>query len=251
MARFLDTFRRLFRPAEVDGPEHIPLLEEKIGYRFSNKDLVVEALTHRSMLGELKPGEEGITYERLEFLGDSVLALVTTDFLVRNFPEENDGQLTQKKSLLVSQTVLTKKADAIDLKDHVILSDNAFKGGVHGQDSIQTAVLEAIIGGIYLDSGLESARAMVEKIVLDDVDVIFEHTDHVNYKSHLQEWTQSKFKTYPKYRIRSTTGPEHDKIFIVEVRAGHGATGRGRGKSKKDAEQMAAKEALKKLRRTH
>ncbi len=251
MARFLDTFRRLFRPAEVDGPEHIPLLEAKIGYSFVNRALLIEALTHRSMLGELKPGEEGITYERLEFLGDSVLALVTTDFLVRNFPEENEGQLTQKKSLLVSKTVLTKKAEAIDLKEHVILSDNAFKGGVHGQDSIQTAVLEAIIGGIYLDGGLEPARTMVEKIVLDDVDVIFEHTDHVNYKSHLQEWTQSKFKTYPKYRIRSTTGPEHDKIFIIEVRAGHGVTGKGRGKSKKDAEQMAAKEALKKLRRIH
>ena len=251
MATFLDTFRRLFRPVEGDGPEHIPLLEEKIGYRFRNRKLVIEALTHRSVLGELKPGEEGITYERLEFLGDSVLALVTTDFLVRNFPEENEGQLTQKKSLLVSQTVLSKKAEAIDLKDHVILSDNAFKGGVHGQDSIQTAVLEAIIGGIYLDDGLESARAMVEKVVLDDVDVIIDHTDHVNYKSHLQEWTQSRFKTYPKYRIRSTTGPEHDKIFIVEVRAGHGVTGKGRGKSKKDAEQIAAKEALKKLRRIH
>jgi len=137
------------------------------------------------------------------------------------------------------------------LKDHVILSDNAFKGGVHGQDSIQTAVLEAIIGGIYLDGGLEPARVMVEKVVLDDVDVIFEHTDHVNYKSHLQEWTQSKFKTYPKYRIKSTTGPEHDKIFVVEVRAGQGVTGKGRGKSKKDAEQMAAKQALKQLRRIH
>ncbi len=251
MARFLDTFRRLFKPAEVDGPEHISLLETKVGYRFVNRALVIEALSHRSMLGELKPGEEGITYERLEFLGDSVLALVTTDFLVRNFPEENEGQLTQKKSLLVSKTVLTKKAEAIDLKEHVILSDNAFKGGVHGQDSIQTAVLEAIIGGIYLDGGLEPARTMVEKIVLDDVDVIFEHTDHVNYKSHLQEWTQSKFKTYPKYRIKSTAGPEHDKIFVIEVRAGHGVTGKGRGKSKKDAEQMAAKEALKKLRRIH
>lgn len=251
MATFLDTFRRLFRPAEIDGPEHIPLLEEKIGYRFRDRNLVIEALTHRSVLGELKPGEEGITYERLEFLGDSVLALVTTDFLVRNFPEENEGQLTQKKSLLVSQTVLSKKAEAIDLKDHVILSDNAFKGGVHGQDSIQTAVLEALIGGIYLDSGLESARTMVEKIILDDVDVIIDHTDHVNYKSHLQEWTQSRFKTYPRYRIRSTTGPEHDKIFIVEVRAGHNVTGKGRGKSKKDAEQIAAKEALKKLRRIH
>jgi ribonuclease-3 len=251
MARFLDAFRRLFGAAEEDGPEHIPLLERKIGYTFRNKNLIIEALTHRSMLGELKPGEEGITYERLEFLGDSVLALVTTDFLVRNFPEENEGQLTQKKSLLVSKTVLSKKAEAIELKEHVILSDNAFKGGVHGQDSIQTAVLEAIIGGIYLDGGLEPARNMVEKVVLDDVDVIFDHTDHVNYKSHLQEWTQSRFKTYPKYRIRSTTGPEHDKIFIVEVKTGHGVVGKGRGKSKKDAEQMAAKEALRKLRRTH
>ncbi len=251
MARFLDTFRRFFRPVESGGPEHIPLLEEKIGYRFRNRNLVIEALTHRSVLGELKPGEEGITYERLEFLGDSVLALVTTDFLVRNFPEENEGQLTQKKSLLVSQAVLSKKAEAIDLKDHVILSDNAFRGGVHGQDSIQTAVLEAIIGGIYLDGGLESARTMVEKVVLDDVDVILDHTDHVNYKSHLQEWTQNRFKTYPRYRIRSTTGPEHDKIFVIEVRAGNGVTGRGRGKNKKDAEQMAAKEALRKLRRIH
>jgi len=251
MARFLDTLIRLFRQAGEDEPEQIRLLEEKIGYRFRSRSLVIEALTHRSVLGELKPDEVGVTYERLEFLGDSVLALVTTDFLVRNFPEENEGQLTQKKSLLVSQTVLSKKAESIDLKDHVILSDNAFRGGVHGQDSIQTAVLEAVIGGIYLDGGIESARAMVEKVILDDVDVILDHTDHVNYKSHLQEWTQSKFKTYPRYKIRSTTGPEHDKIFIVEVRAGHGVTGRGRGKSKKDAEQMAAKEALKALRRIH
>jgi ribonuclease-3 len=249
MARFFDTLARLFRPAGPDGPEHIPLLEKKIGYRFRNRNLIIEALTHRSMLGELKPGEDGITYERLEFLGDSVLALVTTAFLVRNFHEENEGQLTQKKSLLVSKAVLTKKAEAINLKEHVILSDNAFRGGVHGQDSIQTAVLEAIIGGVYLDGGLENASRMIENIILDDVDEILDHTDHVNYKSHLQEWTQSRFKTYPKYRIRSTTGPEHDKIFVIEVRAGHGVTGKGRGKSKKDAEQMAAKEALSKLRR--
>jgi ribonuclease-3 len=251
MARFLDILSRLFKVPEVDGPEHIPLLERKIGYSFKNKALIIEALTHRSTLGELKAGEEGITYERLEFLGDSVLALVTTDFLVRNFPEENEGQLTQKKSLLVSKTVLSKKAESIGLKEHVILSDNAFKGGVHGQDSIQAAVLEAIIGGVYIDGGLERARFMVERVILDDVDSILDHTDHVNYKSHLQEWAQSRYKTYPKYRIRSTTGPEHDKIFVVEVTAGHGVSGKGRGKSKKDAEQMAAKEALRKLRRRH
>jgi ribonuclease-3 len=251
MGGFLDRIRKLFRKCGADGPVHVSLLEDKIGYRFCRTDLIIEALTHRSTLGELKPGEVGITYERLEFLGDSVLALVTTDFLIRNFPEEDEGQLTQKKSLLVSKSVLSKKAEAIELKEHVILSENAAKGGVHGQDSIQTAVLEAVIGAIYLDGGIEAARNMVEKVILDDVDVIIDHTDHVNYKSHLQEWTQGRFKTYPKYRIRSTTGPEHDKIFVVEVRAGHGITGKGRGKSKKDAEQMAAKEALRKLRRIH
>lgn len=243
--------RKLFGRGGSPAPSRFSDLESKLGYRFENPDILVEALTHRSTLGELKPGEQGITYERLEFLGDSVLALVTTDFLLRSFPEENEGQLTQKKSLLVSQAVLTKKADAIGLKDHVILSENAFKGGVHGQDSIQTAVLEAVIGGIYLDGGLEEARRFIEEMILEDVGETLDHSDHINYKSHLQEYTQRKFRTYPRYRIRSTTGPEHDKIFLVEVRAGHGVLGRGRGKSKKDAEQMAAKEALKELRRVH
>jgi len=251
MGGFIEAVRKLFGHRRPAAPSRFSELERKIGYCFEKGDFLIEALTHRSTLGELKPGETGITYERLEFLGDSVLALVTTDFLLRNFPDENEGQLTQKKSLLVSQTILTKKADAIDLKDHVILSENAFKGGVHGQDSIQTAVLEAVIGAIYLDGGLEEARRFIEEMILDDVDEILGHSDHINYKSNLQEYTQSRFRTYPRYRIKSTTGPEHDKIFLVEVRAGHGVLGRGRGKSKKDAEQMAAKEALRELRRVH
>ncbi|HSG29833.1 MAG TPA: ribonuclease III [Candidatus Krumholzibacterium sp.] len=242
----------LFRKEPVrDLPPKIASLEPKIGYTFKNTDLLIEALTHRSTLGELQPGEEGITYERLEFLGDSVLALITTEFLMRNFPEENEGQLTQKKSLLVSKSILTKKAEQIRLKEHVILSENAFKGGVHGQDSIQTAVLEAVIGAMYLDGGFEPARDFVEDLVLSDIDEIIDHSDHINYKSHLQEWTQRKYKGYPKYRVRSTTGPEHDKLFLVEVRVDQGVSGKGRGKSKKDAEQMAAKEALNKLRKMH
>ncbi|MBN2071372.1 MAG: ribonuclease III [Candidatus Krumholzibacteriota bacterium] len=251
MQRLFGWIRRLFSPDPVEVPVNLSSLEEKIDYRFEKREFLIEALTHRSTLGELKPGEEGITYERLEFLGDSVLALITTEFLMRNFPDENEGQLTQKKSLLVSKNVLSKKADLIGLKDHVILSDNAFRGGVHGQDSIQTAVFEAVIGAVYMDGGLEPSRKIVENLVLDDIDEIIEHTDHINYKSHLQEWTQKKFKGYPKYRIKSTTGPEHDKLFLIEVKAAEGITGRGRGKSKKDAEQMAAKEALNKLRKIH
>lgn len=251
MRRLLDGFRKLFAPGPEKVPEKILLLEKKLDYRFKNRELLIEALTHRSTLGELKPGETGITYERLEFLGDSVLALVTTEYLMKNFPDENEGQLTQKKSLLVSKNVLSKKAEIIDLKEHVILSENAFKGGVHGQDSIQTAVLEAVIGAMYLDGGLEPSRLFIEDLVLSDIDEIVGHTDHINYKSHLQEWTQRKYKGYPKYRVKSTTGPEHDKLFLVEVRINEGVVGRGRGKSKKDAEQMAAKEALVKLRKIH
>lgn len=211
----------------------------------------MEALTHRSTLGDLKPGADRITYERLEFLGDSVLALVTSDFLVRSFPDENEGQLTKKKSLLVSKGVLAKKAEEIGIKQHIILSESAARGGVAEQDSVLTAALEALIGAIYVDGGMEKARSFVEGMLLDNIDEFLEHRDHINYKSIIQEWSQSKYRSYPRYAVRSTTGPEHDKIFLVEVKVGGKIVGKGRGKSKKDAEQMAAKEALHVLRRHH
>lgn len=226
-------------------------LQQKLGYQFRGKENLIEALTHRSTLGELKPGEEGVTYERLEFLGDSVLALVTSEYLVRNFPEDNEGMLTKKKSILVSKGVLSRKADKLEIKEHIILSENAVRGGVADQESVLTATLEALIGAIYIEGGLESARNFIEDKILDDIDETLEHRDHINYKSLLQEWTQSKYKMYPSYKIKSTVGPEHDKIFLVEVKVWGKLMGRGRGKSKKDAEQMAAKEALAVVRKIH
>jgi ribonuclease-3 len=252
MPGFLQGLKNLFHPGSPpDELEGIGRLEEKIGYQFQKKDRLIEALTHRSTLGELGEGEEKITYERLEFLGDSVLALVTSDFLIQNFPADNEGQLTKKKSLLVSKSVLAKKAEEIGVKRYIILSENALRGGVADQDSVMTAALEAVIGAIYIDGGLEHARDFIEDKILNDIDEIIEHRDHINYKSILQEWTQSKYRVYPIYRIRSTTGPEHDKIFLVDVKIGGKMVGKGRGKSKKDAEQMAAKEALNILRKTH
>lgn len=251
MFAFLKGLRRFFRSGTPDDQaDQFAGVERRIGYNFNVKERLIEALTHRSTLGELQPGEERITYERLEFLGDSVLALVTSDYLIRNFPEENEGQLTKKKSLLVSQSVLAKKADEIGLKEHIILSENAFRGGVAGQDSVQTATLEAVIGAIYIDGGIDMARTFVEEKILKDVDELLEHKDHINYKSVLQEWTQSKYKSYPVYGIKSTKGPEHDKVFLVEAKVKGKIVGRGRGKSKKDAEQMAAKEALNVLRKS-
>jgi len=251
MKRFFEAIRRRFRNGGNDGEASFPELEQRIGYRFAARERLVEALTHRSTLGDLKPGAERISYERLEFLGDSVLSLVTSDFLMRNFPEENEGQLTKKKSLLVSKGVLSKKADEIGIKPYIILSESAERGGVADQDSVLTAALEAIIGAVYMDGGFEKARTFIEDKILGDIDEFLEHRDHVNFKSVLQEWVQSKFHSYPRCIVKSTTGPEHDKIFIIEVRVAGKPVGKGRGKSKKDAEQMAAKEALHALRKIH
>lgn len=251
MRRLLAGLRRLFRsgPAGDGMPVNIADVENRIGYRFEDTNLLVEALTHRSILGELEPGEEKITYERLEFLGDSVLSLVTSDYLLRRYPGEDEGQLTKKKSLLVSQGVLSRKAEEIGIKEHIIVSENASRSGVAEQESVQTATLEALIGAIYLDGGLEVARRFIERFILMDIDEYLEHRDYINYKSLLQERTQSEFRSYPLYRIESTTGPEHSKIFVVKVMIDRVVYGRGRGRSKKDAEQMAAKEALDRLNR--
>jgi ribonuclease-3 len=251
MLRFFQGIRTILGRQTRESIPPLVELENKIGYRFRESSRLIEALTHRSTLGELEPGAEGITYERLEFLGDSVLALVTSLYLIHNFPDDDEGQLTQKKSLLVSKNVLTKKAEEIGIKSHIILSENALKGGVATQDSVLTAALEAIIGAMYIDGGLEAATAFIEEKILNDMDEILEHSDHINYKSILQEWTQAKYRSYPIYRIKSTAGPEHDKIFLIEVRIGGKTVGKGRGKSKKDAEQMAAKEGLHHLRRSH
>lgn len=251
MHRFVEALRKMFRGAAPPAGGDFSVIEGKLGYRFVHTERLVEALTHRSTLGELKPGDERITYERLEFLGDAVLALVTADFLIRNFPTEDEGQLTKKKSLLVSKGVLAKKAEEIGIKEHIILSESALRGGVADQDSVLTAALEALIGGIYVDGGIESARTFIEEKILDDIEDYLEHRDHVNFKSVLQEWAQSRYRSYPRYSVRATAGPEHDKIFVVEVKVGGKVVGKGRGKSKKDAEQMAAKEALHAARKLH
>jgi ribonuclease-3 len=251
MSRIIQTLKSIFRRGRNGVDPHLREFQENIEYGFRNPDRLVEALTHRSTLGELKPGEQGVTYERLEFLGDSVLALVTSVYLMVCYPTDDEGQLTQKKSLLVSKSVLARKAEDIGIKRYIILSENAIKGGVADQDSVLTAALEAVIGAIYLDGGFDAATTFVEERILNDLDEILEHRDHINYKSILQEWTQARFRSYPLYKVKSTTGPEHDKIFVVEVKVGGGIVGRGRGKSKKDAEQMAAKEGLHNLRKSH
>jgi len=240
---------RIFGGTESSPDEKLEKLQGLIDYHFKNKDILTEALTHKSILGERRDEKHQSTYERLEFLGDSVLSLVTSDFLIRRFPDENEGQLTKKKSLLVSKMILSKKAEAIGIKEFFILSENAVRGGVAEQESVQSEVLEAIIGAIYMDGGIEEARRFILSKMLNDVEMQLVDRDHINYKSELQELSQARFRNYPVYEVKSTFGPEHDKIFVIEVKIANEVLGVGRGKSKKDAEQMAAKEALSKLKR--
>ena len=251
MWRIIQALKSGFKIGRKGLESDLVEFQENIAYRFRDPSRLIEALTHRSTHGDLRPGEQGVTYERLEFLGDSVLALATSVYLMHSFPSDDEGRLTQKKSLLVSKSVLARKAEEIGIKRYIILSDDAVKGGVADQDSVLTAALEAVIGAIYLDGGLSAATTFVEERILNDMDEILEHTDHINYKSILQEWTQARYRNYPLYKVKNTSGPEHDKIFLVEVKVGGEMVGKGRGKTKKDAEQMAAKEGLQKLRKSH
>ncbi len=170
-----------FKASVDDGGCHLAALEKKLGYNFSSRENLVEAITHSSVLGVLPADSKNTTYERLEFLGDAVLGLATAGYLIREFPNENEGELTKKKSLLVSKSVLAKKAEQLKLKEHIILSDNAYRDGVHGQDSIQADVLEAIIGALYIDGGFEVARDFTINFILGTLHEDIQHRDHINY----------------------------------------------------------------------
>ncbi|MFO7914877.1 MAG: ribonuclease III [Candidatus Krumholzibacteriales bacterium] len=249
MDEYKKRIRNFLEGSSSDSGCHLDELEDKIGYRFESRDNLLEALTHSSILGDLSLRKDATTYERLEFLGDAVLGLVSTELLMREYPDENEGQLTKKKSLLVSTGLLAKKAEKLKLNHHIILSKNAFIGGVQDRDSIQAAVLEAIIGAMYLDGGYGPARKFIENYILDNVEDDIQHRDHINYKSEMQELTQKIYGVYPGYLVKTTRGPEHDKMFWVEVEIEGRVVGSGRGSSKKDAEQMAAKEGLARLKK--
>jgi ribonuclease-3 len=185
--------------------------------------------------------------ERLEFLGDSVLGLVTSEYLYRTFPGEHEGQLTKTKSLLVSKAILSRRALSMGLGRYVLMSHSEVESGGRQRLSILADAFESVIGAIYLDQGFEPAREFIQHWLLRDSREIVADKRHRNYKSHLQEYVQSTFHTHPVYRIRSQMGPDHSKLFLVEVVVGRRVLGGGRGLNKKEAEQAAARDALEKV----
>ena len=218
------------------------------GLPFKDLTLLKLALTHRSYLSVTGQGPRE-SNERLEFLGDSVLGLVTSEFLYRRHPDEHEGQLTKTKSLLVSKAILSRRALRIGLGRFVLMSHSEVESGGRQRLSILADAFESVIGAVYLDQGFEPARAFIHKHLLAESDAITSDKRHTNYKSHLQEYVQNAFRTHPVYRIRSEYGPDHSKHFMVEVMVGKRTLGEGRGHNKKEAEQAAARDALEKVER--
>ncbi|HEY2925110.1 MAG TPA: ribonuclease III [Candidatus Eisenbacteria bacterium] len=222
--------------------------EAIVHYKFRDPELARQALTHRSYLHSLpdKGGDKGggESNERMEFLGDSVVGLVVNEFLYRKFTSLREGELTKMKSLLVSRVILSRTAKLMGLGDYILLSEAETGSGGRDRASILADTLEGVIGAVYLDGGLEPARRLTERLLLRQVHEILSDANLANYKSMLQEYVQGEFKTHPQYRISSELGPDHEKVFTVEVVVNQKVLGRGHGSNKKEAEQEAARDAL-------
>jgi ribonuclease-3 len=217
-------------------------LEERIGYKFRNSLLLAEALTHPSLRHETQ--RQGFDNQRLEFLGDAILQLVITEHLYDKFHTEPEGQLTKLRSRLVSRDTLKKHALALDLGRYLLMGRGEEASGGRARTSTLADAFEALIGAIYLDSDLKTARKFILTQARPDLEQLEEEPVDINPKGDLQELLQSISTSSPIYKLLSQSGPEHAKTFVVEVWWEDVALGQGEGPSKKHAETTAAEEAL-------
>lgn len=226
----------LFMLKESDYQE----LEKKIGYTFQNRALLKQAVTHSSFANEQKINRQK-HYERLEFLGDAVLELVSSDFLFQTHPEMPEGQLTKLRASMVCEPALAYCAKDLTLDSYIQLGKGEEATGGRYRDSIVSDVMEAVIGAIYLDGGMEPAKTYIHRFILSDLE---NKQLFLDSKTNLQEYMQQNLKKEFHYRLVEESGPEHDKVFLVEVVMEEKVLGRGKGRTKKAAEQQAAYEAL-------
>ncbi len=217
-------------------------LEERIGYKFRNSLLLAEALTHPSLGHEAQ--RYHFDYQRLEFLGDAVLQLIITEYLFRNFRVEAEGQLTKLRSRLVSREALRTHAASLDLGQYILMGRGEEASGGRERTSTLADAFEALIGALYLDGGLEAAKEFILTQTRADLEQLAERPVDVNPKGQLQELLQSISPRSPVYELVSQSGPEHEKMFVSQVVWEGILLGQGSGRSKKQAEIEAAKEAL-------
>ncbi|MBI4155710.1 MAG: ribonuclease III [Candidatus Zambryskibacteria bacterium] len=218
--------------------------EKKIEVEFSDKSLLQQAFVHRSYINENK--SSGLEHnERLEFLGDAVLELVITDFLYKKYPEKDEGSLTAYRSSLVNADTCAGVATKLGMGDYLLLSKGESKDIGRARQYILANALEALIGAIYIDQGLDVAKNFIEKHFTPLIDSIISAGTFIDAKSLFQEKAQEFDGITPAYKTIKEIGPDHGKIFTVGVYVGRDLVATGTGESKQDAEQNAAKEALK------
>lgn len=220
----------------------------RLGIESVDLSLLGQALTHKSYLGEETQAQSN---ERLEFLGDSVLGLVVAEYLYTQFPERAEGDLAKAKAVAVSEPVLAESAKTLGLPEMLLMSTGEETSGGRERLSILADAFEALIAVIYLDCGLDAARRFILQ-ALESILMDIERKEHIrDYKTLLQEHTQGLYKKAPFYAVVGESGADHDKTFTVEARLDGVPLGRGEGKSKKQAEQAAALQALEQIGRAH
>jgi len=212
-------------------------LEECLDYRFNDKNLIIEALTHKSY-------KKPYSNERLEFLGDAVLNLIVGEYLYNKFPNSNEGELSKMRASLVNEQGFTKLAIQINLGDYIFLSNAEDRNKGREKPSILSDAFEAIMGAIYMESGLQTVKTIILKLLEVGYEQINLDNLFSDYKTALQEVTQAKFAMIPEYKIEGATGPDHQKEFEISIWIDGQCYGKAKGKSKKVAQQAVAKIAL-------
>jgi ribonuclease-3 len=218
--------------------------ESRLGYSFQQRELLTRALTHKSYSHEAKNGSP-LDNETFEFLGDAVLGFVIGDLLFRRFPDLDEGAMSKMKAYLVSATSLAAKARDFGMGDVLFLGVGEEKSGGRKKDSLLANLFEAMLAAVYLDGGIDPVRSLIERSFVADLEAIDEQDLLFHdYKTALQELAQGSGLPLPEYSVVGEVGPDHDKRFIVEVKVGNHAA-RGEGSSKKEAQQQAARHALR------
>jgi ribonuclease-3 len=218
------------------------ILEKKLGLKFKNKDLLEQAFTHRSYLNE-NPSSKLQHNERLEFLGDSVLSLIIANYLFHKYPDQDEGFLTRVKTKLVNGVQLSKLARQINLGKYILMSNHVQNIKGRNSQKILEDAFEALLAAIFKDLGFDAVDSFVTNLIetLDFTEVLFED----NYKDILLKYSQKVYNTTPEYPLLSTEGPPHNRMFQVKVTINNKDFSTGWGKSKKQAEQVAAEQTLK------
>ncbi|MFQ6103823.1 MAG: ribonuclease III [Candidatus Glassbacteria bacterium] len=247
---FLSLWRIIHgREANAIASERVRLLEDletELGYSFKDKEILNRALSHRSYIANLN-GSELLSYERLEFLGDSALGLIVSEFLFRANPGLSEGDLTRTKSSLVSREALVRCAEKLSLERYILLTskENLLKG--RARMTILADCFEALLGAIYIDGGIDPAADLVKRLLLSEREAMSPFHEFHQAKNKLLRIAQEAYQVQPEYRITEANGPEHDRVFTCAVSISGETLGSGFGKSKKEAEKWAAVDALRNL----